>query len=124
MDNPFNHNLPNQVTSILDAVNNPQIKIVQCIQACNEEQLIEACILQVYDKVDRIVVIEGAVQSKVAAGQATPDGHSLDRTAEIIKEIKVNKDPDHKIILVQIDRPWQNLEELKNSFFQYMQPGG
>lgn len=120
MDNPFDHDLPNQVSAICDAINaNP--KVVQCIQACNEEALIEACMLQLYDKVDRIVVIEGAVQNKVNAGQATPDGHSLDRTVEIIKEVKDNKDPDNKIILVQIDRPWQDLEELKNTFFQYMQ---
>jgi hypothetical protein len=79
--------------------------------------------LQVYDHVDRIVVIEGAVQNKVEAGQATPDGHSLDRTVEIIKDIKANKDPDKKIIFVQIDRPWQDLEEIKNTFFQYMQDG-
>lgn len=121
-ENPFNNNLPNQVSEIVAAIDaNPQI--VQCIQACNEEKLIEACMLQVYDKVDRIVVIEGAVQNKVAAGQATPDGHSLDRTVEIIKDVKANKDPDNKIIFVQIDRPWQSLEELKNSFFQYMRDG-
>tara|TARA_S200002703_G_scaffold64721_2_gene55983 strand:+ start:1089 stop:2132 length:1044 start_codon:yes stop_codon:yes gene_type:complete len=121
-DNPFNNDLPNQISSTVDALD-AEPKIVQCIQACNEEKLIEACMLQLYDKVDRIIVIEGAVQNKVAAGQATPDGHSLDRTVEIIKDVKANKDPDKKIIFVQIDRPWQDLEELKNSFFQYMQQG-
>jgi len=121
-NNPFNNNLPNQVSTTIDALD-AEPKIVQCIQACNEEKLIEACMLQAYDKVDRIIVIEGAVQSKVAAGQATPDGHSLDRTVEIIKDVKANKDPDRKIIFVQIDRPWQDLEELKNSFFQYMTAG-
>tara|TARA_R110000822_G_scaffold83591_26_gene196805 strand:+ start:339 stop:1388 length:1050 start_codon:yes stop_codon:yes gene_type:complete len=121
-DNPFNNNLPNQISVTVDALGaKPQI--VQCIQVCNEEKLVEACMLQLYDKVDRIIVIEGAVQSKVAAGQATPDGHSLDRTVEIIKDVKANKDPDKKIIFVQIDRPWADLEELKNSFFQYMQQG-
>lgn len=121
-DNPFNNDLPNQISATVDALD-AEPKIVQCIQACNEEALIEACMLQLYDKVDRIIVIEGAVQNKVAAGQATPDGHSLDRTVEIIQDVKANKDPDKKIIFVQIDRPWQDLEELKNSFFQYMQQG-
>ena len=121
-DNPFNNNLPNQVSSIVDALDT-EPRIVQCIQACNEEKLIESCILQVYDKVDRIIVIEGAVKNKVEAGQATPEGHSLDRTVEIIEDVKKNKDPDNKIIFVRIDRPWQDLEELKNTFFQYMQPG-
>lgn len=121
-NNPFNNDLPNQVSAVVDAIDK-EPKICQCIQACNEEKLIEACMLQLYDKVDRIVVIEGAVQSKVAAGQATPDGHSLDRTVEIIKDVKANKDPDNKIVFVQIDRPWQDLEELKTTFFQYMQDG-
>lgn len=121
-DNPFNNNLYNQVQAITDALDaTPQI--VQCIQACNEEVLIEPCLLQFYDKVDKIIVIEGAVQNKVDAGQATPDGHSLDRTVEIIKDIKANRDPDKKIVFVQIDRPWADLEEIKNTFFQYMQDG-
>lgn len=120
--NPFDHNQPNQVSAICDSINK-QARIIQCIQACNEEELIEPCMTQLYEKVDRIIVIEGAVESKVEAGQATPDGHSLDRTVEIIKDVKANKDPDNKIIFVQIDRPWKNLEELKETFFQYMQDG-
>jgi hypothetical protein len=79
--------------------------------------------LQLYDKVDKIIVIEGAVKNKVDAGQATPDGHSEDRTVEIIKDVKMNKDPDKKVVFVQIDRPWTDLEEIKNTFFQYMQEG-
>lgn len=121
-DNPFNNNTLNQVDTICNAIDHKP-RIVQCIQCVNEEQLIEACILQCYDEVDKIIVIEGAVQNKVEAGQATPDGHSLDRTVEIIQDIKANKDPDKKIVFVQIDRPWADLEELKNTFFQYMQDG-
>ena len=122
--NPFNNNLPNQVSAIVDALDS-RPRIVQCIQACNEERLIEACMLQAYDQVDKIIVIEGAVKNKVEAEQATPDGHSLDRTVEIIKEVKgdAEKNPDKKITFVQIDRPWENLEEIKNTFFQYMQDG-
>ena len=122
MTNPFDHNNPNQVSAITDAIDKKP-RIVQCIQACNEEKLIEACMLQLYDQVDKIIVIEGAVQNKVDAGQATPDGHSLDRTVEIINDVKANKDPENKITFVQIDRPWNDLEELKNTFFQYMQDG-
>jgi len=120
--NPFNNDLPNQVSAIIDAIDH-EPRICQCIQACNEEALIEPCILQLYDKVDKILVIEGAVQNKVDVGQATPDGHSLDRTVEIIQDIKANKDPDKKITFIRIDRPWRDLEELKNTFFQYMQEG-
>jgi len=122
VSNPFDHNLPNQVSAICDAIDKKP-RIVQCIQACNEEKLIEACMLQLYNKVDKIIVIEGAVQNKVKAGQATPDGHSLDKTVEVIKRVKQEQDPDRKIIFVQIDRPWLDLEELKSTFFQYMQDG-
>ena len=121
-DNPFDNNLPNQVQSVVDALD-AEPKIVQCIQACNEEVLIKSCMLQLYDQVSKIIVIEGAVQNKVDAGQATSDGHSLDRTVEIIKDVKANQDPDKKIVFVQIDRPWTDLEELKNTFFQYMKEG-
>lgn len=122
LENPFDNNLPNQVSAIVDLLDSKP-RIIQCIQCVNEEKLIEACMLQLYDKVDRIIVIEGAVKNKVDAQQATPDGHSLDRTVEIIEEVKKNKDPDKKIIFVRIDRPWIDLEELKNTFFQYMQDG-
>lgn len=121
-DNQFDNNLFNQVDAIVGEMDNKP-RIVQCIQACNEEKLIEACMLQLYDRVDKIIVIEGAVQNKVDAEHATSDGHSVDRTVEIIKDVKANKDPDKKIVFVQIDRPWEHLEELKNTFFQYMQEG-
>jgi hypothetical protein len=120
--NPFNNNLPNQIGAICNAIDKTP-RVVQCIQACNEEKLIEACMLQLYNQVDKIIVIEGAVQNKVNAEQATTDGRSLDRTVEIIKDVKANKDPDKKIVFVQIDRPWLDLEEIKNTFFQYMQDG-
>jgi len=121
-NNPFDNSLSNQVSAICDAIDSKP-RIVQCVQCVGEETLIEACILQLYDQVDKIIVIEGGTQNKVAAGQATKDGHSLDRTVAIIKDVKANKDPDKKIIFVQIDRPWASLEELKNTFFQYMQDG-
>lgn len=122
MDNPFDHDQPNQISDIVGAIEK-DARIVQCIQACNEQDLIEPCMLQLYDEVDKIIVIEGAVKSKVEAGQATPDGHSLDGTVDVIKHVKANRDPDNKIIFVQIDRPWNDLEELKGTFFQYMQEG-
>lgn len=121
-NNPFNNNLPNQVSLICDMIDKKP-RIVQAIQVCNEEKFVEACLLQLYDKVDKIIIIEGAVQNKVKAGQATEDGHSLDNTVEIINSVKANKDPDNKITFVQIDRPWVDLEEIKNTFFNYMQDG-
>lgn len=121
-NNPFDNNHDNQVSLICDAVG-VKPRICQCIQVVNESTLIESCMLQIYDKVDRIIIIEGATQSKVVAGQATVDGHSTDDTVEIIKNVIATKDPDKKIIFVQIDRPWESLEEIKNTFFSYMTEG-
>ena len=123
-ENKYDTDQFNQIAAITAAIDYKP-RIVQCIQACNEEALIETCMLQFYDKVDKIIVIEGAVRNKVAAGQATEDGHSLDKTVEIIKGVKgsAEKNPDKKIVFVQLDRPWNDLEEIKNTFFQYMQDG-
>jgi hypothetical protein len=120
--NQFDADATNQVSLICEAVGHKP-RIVQCIQAVNESSLIEACMLQVYDKVDRIIVIEGATKSKVEAGQATEDGHSLDDMVSIIRRVKNDSDPDDKIVFVQIDRPWDDLEEIKNTFFSYMSDG-
>jgi len=118
-DNPFDNNEPNQVSAILDALETKP-RIVQCIQAHNEESLIRECMLQAYDEVDQILVLEGAVVNRPGA---TPDGHSTDRTVEIIKDVIANEDPDDKFTFIQISRPWNDLEEMKNAFFQYMKKG-
>lgn len=119
MPNPFDNQNPNQITAITDLIGR-RPHIVQLIQACNEEQWIKSCMLQLYDKVDRIIVIEGAVQNRP---NTTPDGHSCDKTVEVIRETIKNHDPEDKIIFCQIDRPFKDLEEMKNTFFNYMNEG-
>lgn len=91
-------------------------KIVQCIQCFNEEEFIELTLKSIYDAVDHIRVIEGAVGNQV---NATSDGHSTDKTAEIITNFMENNDPDGKVQLIQIDRPFKNLEEMKQKFLAY-----
>lgn len=119
MSNPFNTEVDNQISAILDAVDHSP-RIIQCIQAHNEEGLIRECMLQLYDKVDQILVLEGAVTNRPGA---TEDGHSTDRTVEIIKQVMAEEDPENKFMFIQIDRPWNDLEEMKNAFFQYMRNG-
>ena len=53
IDKIFAERVEVQISAIVDALDSKP-RIVQCIQACNEEQLIEACLLQLYDKVDKI----------------------------------------------------------------------
>jgi hypothetical protein len=93
---------------------------VQAIQMHNEEEFAEAVVLSLYDEVDRIIVIEGAVVNRP---NATEDGHSTDRTQEILADIKANKDPQNKITLISIKKPWKDLEEMKQTFLDMSTPG-
>lgn len=91
-------------------------KIVQCIQCFNEEELIEYTLKSIYNAVDHIRVVEGAVGNQI---NATKDGHSTDKTVEIINQFMENNDPDGKVQLIQIDRPFKDLEEMKQKFLAY-----
>ena len=91
-------------------------KIVQCIQVLNGEEFIEYTLKSIYNEVDFIRVIEGAVENQV---NATEDGHSTDKTVEIINDFIKNNDPDGKVQLIQIERPFKSLEEMKQTFLDY-----
>lgn len=95
-------------------------KIVQCIQVFNGEEFIEYVLRSIYDAVDHIRIVEGAVKNQV---NATDDGHSTDKTVSIIKNFIDNHDPDKKIRLIQINRPYDTLEEMKQTFLDYAVPG-
>lgn len=112
------HYVP-QMQSIADIVNQPA-RIVQCIQMHNEEQFAHAVLSSIYDEVDRILVIEGAVENRP---NATEDGHSIDRTVEILRDFKQNNDPDNKLLIISINKPWKNLEEMKQTFLDMSIPG-
>lgn len=51
-----------------------------------------------YPFAHEIIVIEGA--SPKAASIATPDGHSQDRTLEVLRRFKKEEDPEEKLIVV------------------------
>jgi len=108
-----------QMASIAERVNRP-VRIVQCIQMHNEEEFAPLVLSSIYDEVDRIIVIEGAVANRP---NATPDGHSTDRTIEILADFKKNKDPKNKLVIVSIKKPWKNLEEMKQTFLDLSVPG-
>jgi len=95
-------------------------KIVQCIQVFNGEEFIEYVLKSIYNAVDHIRIVEGAVKNQVGA---TKDGHSTDKTVEIIKRFIKESDPGKKVRLIQIKRPYENLEEMKQTFLDYAVPG-
>lgn len=108
-----------QMASIAERINNPP-RLVQAIQCHNEEEFIGGTLRSIYDEVDQIIVIEGAVKNRP---NSTEDGHSTDRTVEIINDFKDSHDPDHKILFIQIGKPFENLEELKQTFIDLTTPG-
>jgi hypothetical protein len=108
-----------QMQCIAERVNKPA-RIVQCIQCHNEEEFIGMTLASLYDQVDRIMVLEGAVVNRP---NATAEGLSTDRTTEIIDDFKANHDPDNKVMVIRIKKPWKNLEEMKQTFLDMSVPG-
>jgi len=108
-----------QMASIAERVNRP-VRLVQCIQMHNEEAFAPLVLASIYDEVDRIIVIEGAVANRP---NATPTGHSTDNTLQIVKDFQANHDPKHKIVVISISKPWKNLEEMKQTFLDLSTPG-
>jgi hypothetical protein len=86
------------------------IYIIQCIGAFNEESFIEYNLKSIYNEVDKIIVVEGAVDNYKFASN---NGRSTDLTLEKIRSFK---DPDGKIELIIKDGPWKDLEEQKQVF--------
>jgi glycosyltransferase involved in cell wall biosynthesis len=105
--------------SICERVNTPP-KLVQCIQAHNEEEFIGLTLRSIYNEVDRIIVVEGAVKNRP---NQTEDGHSTDETVRVIQDFKAHNDPDDKVVFISIPRPWGSLEELKQTFLDVSSPG-
>jgi hypothetical protein len=108
-----------QMQSIAERVNNPA-KLVQCIQMHNEQEFAFHVLKSIYNEVDKIIVIEGAVKNRK---NSTEDGHSTDDTCKIIEDFKENHDPDKKVLFVKIKRHWKNLEEMKQTFIDLCFPG-
>jgi len=94
--------------------------LVQCIQAHNEEDLIQYTMGSIYNEVDKILVIEGAT---IARPNRTEDGHSVDGTVDKILDFIEHHDPDDKVQLIQQNRPFIDLEEIKNTFLRFLNEG-
>jgi len=74
----------------------------------NEEYWLPYCIPELADAVDQVFIVEGAVLGR---RDCDDDGHSLDRTIEVIEALEKNY-PNVKY--VTRDERWKDLEDLKN----------
>jgi len=108
-----------QMVGILAEVNHtgPQTKLVKCLAVHNEEDWVAYNLANCYEEFDIIRIVEGAVQGRPGS---TNDGHSTDRTLEIIKAFP---DPDSKIELYTGNRFFKSLEEQKQTFLDYANDG-
>lgn len=108
-----------QMSKILSEVNYDlsSIKLVKCVAAHNEQDWITFNLANNYEEYDVIRVIEGAVEGRP---NSTKDGHSTDRTLELIRSFP---DPQNKIELFVIDRPFKSLEEQKQLFLDVAKDG-
>lgn len=104
----MNANYPNDVQDIVERVDRP-VRIVQLVPCYNEKDFIHGCISHLYDQVDRLIILEGAIESKVPGGST----RSTDGTCDIIQDFKKNHDPGRKISLIQLPRAFKNIEEQK-----------
>jgi hypothetical protein len=91
--------------------------LVKCLAVHNEEDWIQENLENCYAEFDIIRVVEGAV---VGRPGSTPDGHSTDRTLELIRNYP---DPANKIELITQDRFFKSLEEQKQVFIDLAKEG-
>ncbi len=108
-----------QMETILEEVNYPHAnpKLVKCLAVHNEEDWVEYNLANNYDEFDIIRVIEGAVKGRPGS---TEDGHSTDKTVELIRAFP---DPDNKIELIRLGRFFKSLEEQKQVFLELASEG-
>lgn len=108
-----------QMLKIISEINYDlsKIKLVKCIGCHNEADWIEYNLRNNYEEFDIIRIIEGAVSGRP---NATPDGHSTDNTLDRIRNFP---DPEDKIELIQMDRPFKSLEEQKQIFLDLASEG-
>lgn len=79
----------------------------------NGEPFIKYNLENLYPVAHEILIVEGAVEKFRHA--STPDGHSLDRTIDIIRRFP---DPEGKIKLIQRDGFWPEKTEMSNAYME------
>jgi len=80
----------------------------------NGEPFTRYCIRALYPHAYQILVVEGAVEK--ARSIATPDGHSLDSTREILASVKANEDPENKITIISCDGFWADKTVMSHAY--------
>lgn len=89
------------------------MKLSFCMIVVNGEPFIKYNLDSLYPHAHEIIIVEGAVKKYKHA--ATPDGHSIDDTVNVIREYP---DPDKKIKLIQRHGFWSEKVEMSNAYME------
>jgi glycosyltransferase involved in cell wall biosynthesis len=88
-------------------------KITAGIIVLNGIDTIDKCIASIYDAVDKIIIIEGAIAQYAGLNMdlVSSNGHSIDGTYDYLKNLD---DPANKIEVVTKDGCWKHKAEMQN----------
>lgn len=67
-----------------------------------------------YPFAHQIIVVEGA--NPHSKHTATPDGHSLDGTLEVLRQFKAKEDPENKVVVVTREGFWEEKDEQSQAY--------
>jgi hypothetical protein len=76
----------------------------------NGEPFTRYCLRSLYPYAHEIIVVEGGHEDTRSV--ATPDGHSIDGTVEVLQRFCKEEDPEHKVTVVMRDGFWPKQDEL------------
>jgi len=80
----------------------------------NGEPFTKYCLRQLYPFAHEIVIVEGAVEG--AESIATPEGHSIDGTWEVLKRFKKEEDPEDKLKIIDHSGFWYDKNEMSKAY--------
>lgn len=88
----------------------PMPKVTFGIIVLNGEPFTRYCLRALYPFAHEIIVVEGGHEDTRAV--ATPDGHSVDGTLEVLRRFCEEEDPQHKVTVVTRDGFWPKTDEM------------
>lgn len=94
-------------------MNNNTVKLSFGMIVLNGEPFIRYNLENLYPHAHEILIVEGAVVKFAHA--ATADGHSIDKTVEIIRSFP---DPEGKIRLIQREGFWTEKDQMSNAYME------
>jgi len=100
--------------SVGQAVQTSSPRISFGIIVLNGEPFNRYTLRALYPFAHEIIVVEGAAPG--AANVATPDGHSLDGTLEVLQQFKAEEDSENKVKIITQNGFWSEKDEMSQAY--------